>query len=205
MISRRTQTVLLVIVVGATFVLTGLWQHHDRITRATSLANQGGADSGPDRRVEETNRARALTVLRAWDQRRAAAYAAGDPMALARLYLPGSAAGVNDRRLLARYVRRGLTVDNMRTQILSVEVLAHAGDSLTLLVTDRLASAVAVSDTDRIRLPRDQANTREIELRRVSETWLVAEVRAMAAQLGENRSQPRPAESTSRTVGSANR
>jgi hypothetical protein len=42
----------------------------------------------------------ALAVLRAWDERRAAAWAAGDPAALEELYAAGSAAGAEDDRLV---------------------------------------------------------------------------------------------------------
>jgi hypothetical protein len=202
-ISRRTQAVLLVIVVAATFLLTGLWQHYEQIVDTVSAT--GRTEDAPAGASAESDRARALTVLRAWDERRAAAYAAGDPVRLRKLYLPKSVSGDNDRRVFQTYAMRGLTVERMRTQVLRVEVTEYAHDSLTLVVTDRLAVAVAVGTDTRVRLPRDQASTRQIELRRVGEEWLVAEVRAVESQTGDRRSQPRPVESTSRTVGSWNR
>ncbi len=185
MISRRTQIVMLVLVVASTFFLSALWQN------LTDKANSTPTDSHLD-----SERAHALTVLRAWDKRRAAAYANGDPEALGRLYLPTSASGANDQRLLEQYVARGLRIEGMSTQVLGVEILSHSYESLVLVVTDRLASAVAIGKNVREVLPRDEANTRRIELRRVGEQWLVSEVDE------DPQAQPRPVESTSRTPGS---
>ena len=76
----------------------------------------------------------AADVLRAWDGRRAEAFAAGDLAALGRLYVPGSRAGTADRALLRGYLDRGLRVEGMRVQVLALDVprsgqgAAAAGD-----------------------------------------------------------------------------
>jgi hypothetical protein len=118
----------------------------------------------------------ALTVLRAWDERRTAAWAAGDPAALDALYLPGSRTGRADVAMLRAYRRRGLRVLGIRTQVLQVRVAARTGDRLALLVTDRLVGATAMGGGRRVSLPSGGATTRRITLRLADGRWLVAEV-----------------------------
>ena len=132
-----------------------------------------------------------VAVLHAWDHRRAAAWAAGDPGALRRLYTQGSTAGAADVAMLRAWAERGLRVERMQMQLLSVEVRAGTGDRLVLVVSDRLASAVAVGDGVRRPLPRDAVSTRRLVLVRVAGEWRMA--------------QARPARSTSSTVRSRNR
>lgn len=120
--------------------------------------------------------ARAASVLRAWDGRRARAWAEGDISALRELYV--DRAGVADVRLLRRYADRGLRVEGLTTQLLAVEVLGQGPGRWRLRVTDRVAAGVAVGARGRLRLPRDQADTRLIVLVRGADgTWRVAEVR----------------------------
>lgn len=122
----------------------------------------------------------ALVVLRDWDRRRAAAWAAGDERALERLYAGRSAAGLADVALLRRYEARGLVVHGMTMQVLAARRLKRTSRVLELEVTDRLASAtVRVSDggVDRL-LPADTARTRVLVLRRVGARWLMARVSA---------------------------
>jgi hypothetical protein len=120
----------------------------------------------------------ASDVLRAWDEARSHAFAQGDVTALRRLYVPGSTAGTSDVRLLRAYARRGLRVEEMRMQVLSLEVQRHERRRPVLLVTDRLAGAVAVGEGGRTALPRDRASTRVVELRRNRRgaPWRVATV-----------------------------
>jgi hypothetical protein len=121
----------------------------------------------------------ASDVLRRWDRARGRAFADGDPAALSKLYVDGSAAGTADLRLLRAYLRRGLRVEGMRMQLLRVEVLHDDPARLRLRVTDRLTGAVAVGRGTRLELPRDAASTRVVELRRpaAGAQWRVAEVR----------------------------
>lgn len=118
-----------------------------------------------------------LAPLRQWDARRAAAYADGDSAALTALYTPQAAVGAVDRRLLRRYLRRGLVVREMRTQILAARVLVAQEDRVVLLVTDRLERAIAVGRGARIRLPAERPATRRIVLERHDQRWLVASAR----------------------------
>lgn len=166
------------------FVLAALWR-------------QSGSQEAPTQVAvvaSPSERALALTVLRSWDRQRATAYAAGDAAALRALYVPGSRSGRNDLQLLRAYAARGLRVQDLRTQVLSIEIREHTAVRLTLAVTDRLASAVAVGAGFRAELPRDAANLRLVELRRVKGRWLVVEVRPVG--------QPRAAARTSLTPGS---
>lgn len=117
-----------------------------------------------------------LDVLRDWDARREAAWVAGSPAAVRELYLPGSSAGEYDARLLRRYRDRGLHVHRLRTQVLRAAVLEQRPDRLVLRVTDRVAVLEVTRAGESVRLPRDGARTRVVELRLVEGRWLVADV-----------------------------
>ncbi|HEX2894617.1 MAG TPA: hypothetical protein VHO29_11515 [Marmoricola sp.] len=124
----------------------------------------------------------ALAVLHDWDVRRAAAWAAGDPVALRRLYTSGSAAGDSDVALLRRYVARGLVVRDLSMQVLRARVLVRRPRRLELEVTDRLAAAVAGRSGDVRsvrRLPESTVSTHLVVLRRPVRVWLVARVSAV--------------------------
>ena len=120
--------------------------------------------------------ARALAVLRAWDRRRAAAWAADDSSALRALYLPGSSTGRRDVAMLAAYHRRGLEVTTMRRQVLTVRVRDSAPRTLSLVVTDRLVEARVTGGGVRAALPRSRPATRRIVLRHARAGWRVDEV-----------------------------
>jgi hypothetical protein len=120
--------------------------------------------------------ARALGVLRAWDRRRATAWAADDSSALRRLYLPGSSAGRRDVAMLAAYHRRGLQVTTMRRQVLAVQVRDSTPRTLSLVVTDRLVEARVTGGGARAVLPRSRPATRRIVLRHARAGWRIDEV-----------------------------
>lgn len=122
----------------------------------------------------------AVEVLRAWDVRRSRAWSAGDPAALRRLYVAGSAAGTRDVRMLRAWQRRGLRVHGLRAQLLRVIVRSVRPRRLVIDVTDRLAGGVvAGTDAGRtIELPRDAASRRRVVLRVVAGEWRVVSVRA---------------------------
>ncbi|HWJ08602.1 MAG TPA: hypothetical protein VNS46_04455 [Nocardioides sp.] len=116
-----------------------------------------------------------LAVLRDWDRARAAAWAAGDAEALGELYAPGSAAGRADVAMLRRWTARGLRVEGMTMQVLSVELRLRTGRRLVLVVTDRLVGAEAVAPGGRhVALPRDGATRRRLEFHRSGGRWLLA-------------------------------
>jgi hypothetical protein len=119
----------------------------------------------------------ALAVLRSWDRSRAAAWASGSSSALRRLYADGSAAGLADVAMLDRWRARGWRVDGMTRQVLGVRLEARSAARMVLVVTDRLAGAVAVGHGRRVRLPSGDASTRRIEIRRVEGRWVVWSVR----------------------------
>ena len=67
-------------------------------------------------------------------------------------------------------------------QVLALEVLRAGPAVLRLRVTDRLVGAVAVRDAvqgagERMTLPRDEATSRLVVLRRLDGRWRVAAVR----------------------------
>lgn len=186
MSSRRIQLALAAVAAVAGIVFAVQWPH-DVLRRPSGVEVAASSPSA---------QARALAILRGWDRQRAAAYAAGDAAALRALYVDGSRSGENDQQLLRAYAARGLRVLEMRTQILSIDIREHTAARLSLAVTDRLASAVAVGEGLRTTLPRDGATGRIVELRRVEGRWLVAEVRPA--------DQPRAAARTSLTPGSWN-
>ncbi len=132
-------------------------------------------------------------ILAAWDRRRAAAWADGDVEALQALYVAGSRAGAADVGLLRHYLQRGLTVEGLTTQVLSLEVVRRSPARLVLVVTDRVMGGRAVGEEASVALPGDRASTRRVVLVREEERWLVAEARDHA----------RAAVSTSRTSSSA--
>jgi hypothetical protein len=120
----------------------------------------------------------AAVLLHAWDRRRALAWARGDVQALGDLYTAGSPAGRADVALLKAYLHRGLRVTDLRMQVFAVLVLHHGHGRWRLLVTDRLARAVAVGAGGAVRLPRDSAATRVISLLRGPDgRWRVSAVR----------------------------
>lgn len=118
----------------------------------------------------------AATVLAAWDADRAAAWAAGDVHGLRSLYVAGSVAGERDAAMLRRWRDRGLVVDGLRTQVLSLHEVRRTADRWVLAVTDRVVGATVRGVTAR-RLPTDAASTYTLTLRRVGDRWLVASVR----------------------------
>jgi hypothetical protein len=141
--------------------------------------------AGPDRPagqlprspvVEPASRVEAA-VLAGWDRRRAAAWAAGDVDALRALYLPGSGAGVADVALLRAWLRRGLRVEGLHTQVLARRVVDSRSGRIVLRVTDRVVGGVAVrAGGARARLPADRPERRTVTLVRHAGRWVVARV-----------------------------
>lgn len=122
-----------------------------------------------------------VRVLRKWDRLRARAYARGDAVALRRLYVRGSQAGVRDVRLLRSYVARGLVVTGMRMRLLSTDVVRAGPRTLVLAVRDRLVTAVASSRMEpsvQRPLPTDRPSTHVITfVRHPHHAWQVSHVR----------------------------
>jgi hypothetical protein len=144
------------------------------VLRPAAPAHQAVAPAGVDRAETE-----ALELLRDWDSRRAQAWAEGDVVALRSLYVTGSRSAEVDVEMLRQYVARGLVVEGLSTQVLSLSLLRDpAPDSLRVEVTDRVSGGhVVTRDGAQQALPVDEASTRVVTLRRVEGTWLVAEAR----------------------------
>lgn len=131
-------------------------------------------------RVDAARAVGSLAVLRDWDRSRARAWADGDVPALRALYLPGSAAGEQDVRMLRAWLRRGLRVEGMAMQVLGVELRRRTDRRIVLVVTDRLAGAVGVRPRsgERVALPRDGPSTRRLVFARSGGRWLLASATA---------------------------
>jgi hypothetical protein len=114
-------------------------------------------------------------VLHAWDDRRAAAWSAGDVAGLRALYTDGSVAGRRDAAMLRAWTARGLRVSGLRMQLLDVDARARGPGRLSVCVTDRLAGGVAVPGA--LALPRDAPTRHVVTLRRVAGEWRVSSAR----------------------------
>ncbi len=121
----------------------------------------------------------AAGVLHAWDERRAAAWAAGDTDALRSLYVPGSTVAGADARMLGRWTERGLRVEGLEVQLRCIAVRRATAARIEMVVTDRVARGTVVGRGVRRPLPPGRASTRTIVLRRLSGTWLVDAVRPL--------------------------
>jgi hypothetical protein len=162
----RSRTLLLLSVLVTVVVVAGA-----ALLQDPTPGQVGGSD-----RPATSSVSRAATVLRAWDRRRARAWADDDRSAVRALYVPGSRAGRRDLAMLAAYHQRGLRVTTMKRQVLAMDVVTRTADTWALEVTDRLAEArVGRNGSSRV-LPRSRPATRRIELRRVADTWKVVEV-----------------------------
>lgn len=122
-----------------------------------------------------------LRVLRHWDARRARAYAAADPGALRRLYVPGSAAGTRDVALLARYAARGLSVRGLVPQVHDVEVTRARRGVLAVRVTERFPGVRVVGERRRpgsaATAPAAGFQVRVLTMRQGATGWQVVAVR----------------------------
>lgn len=116
----------------------------------------------------------AVAIWSGWAAQRAAAYAAGSPEALARLYADGAGAG--DVAVLRRYADRGLRVVGLTEQVLSVRVRQRSDDGVTLVLVSRLAAAVARGEHGEVALPTGRTRRRVVALRRDDGQWRVISI-----------------------------
>lgn len=98
-------------------------------------------------------------------------------MALASLYVDGAGAGAADVRLLRDYLRRGLRVEGLTTQVLALRVVGRSADRLELVVTDRVVGAQAVGAGAPVALPVGRPSTRRVVLVRDDGSWVVVTAR----------------------------
>lgn len=85
----------------------------------------------------------AASVVHDWDDRRAAAWTAGDMAALRALYVPGSAAGRADARLLRVWRHEGRRPERLEMQLQCVAVRRAERRGLVVVVTDRVVGVGA--------------------------------------------------------------
>jgi hypothetical protein len=165
--SRKTLLMALVVAVLLGVAACGSTVAEGRGAPAPSLeASAGQAPAGPP----------PVEVLRAWDARRADAWARGDVRLLSTLYTRDSVAGERDRTMLRAWLARGLVVHGLQTQLLEVRQLRRTTSTWTLIVTDRLVGGIAVGSMVRRPLPHDAPTTRTVELRQIGGSWLVSAV-----------------------------
>lgn len=157
-----------------------------------SLAACAESERQPDTAVAAESEQIARVALQEWDQARARAWASADIAALRSLYVEESAAGAQDAAMLRTWRKRGLRVTGMQTQVLAVRIVEQAPDRLVMVVTDRLARAVATGRGQRSLLPADGATTRRVTLRWAGGVWRMASVMPWpeAGQLGSGESDP---------------
>jgi hypothetical protein len=144
-------------------------------------APQTAPPSDPPTAAEPLPEVEAAAVLAAWDADRAAAWASGDVRRLRSLYVPGSVAGERDSARLRRWLDRGLVVEGLRTQVLSLREVDRSPDRWVLAVTDRIVGGVAAGNGTSTVLPNDTPSTRTVTLRLVGDRWVVASVRGLRA------------------------
>jgi hypothetical protein len=141
------------------------------------LSMCGGPSQARPPALPDRPEVRALRVLHHWDRDRAAAFAAGDVRGLRRLYSRASRAGFKDAAVLRQYDARGLVVQTMKTQVLSVELLDRAERQLTLRIVERFAGGTIRGRHVRTRLPAGVVTARVVRMVRPDDRWLVRGVR----------------------------
>lgn len=117
----------------------------------------------------------AARILRDWDAARARAYAGASPSDLRALYVPRSAVGRADRRVLRAYAGRDLTVRDARMEVAEIVEVGRTPTCLRLAVVERLGPAYAVAeDGRRLPLPRDNWRERRLVLAYTGGQWRMA-------------------------------
>lgn len=180
--------------VGALFVLGMLmvlggaaWQLAGSPAVASRGAATPAAEAGPTAsglpvtgrllRPDTGLSGRASRILHAWDDRRSAAWQAGDLGQLRRLYAPGSSTAAVDVRRLRRWVDRGYVVRDLQTQVLRLRVVSQRPRRLVLTVTDRLVGGEASGHGRVVSLPRDGPTRWRVSLVRRGGPWLMQATR----------------------------
>lgn len=138
-----------------------------------AVVSQAALEVEPATRSSRTG---GLAILRAWDVRRAQAWALGDVGAVADLYTDDAEAGDADQAMLRRWVDRGLVVESLQTQVRGATVVTRSPRRLVIVVSDRIVGGYAVRGQRKRALPADRWSTRRITLRKVGGRWLVAGV-----------------------------
>ncbi|HTE72222.1 MAG TPA: serine/threonine-protein kinase [Actinomycetes bacterium] len=125
--------------------LTSLTSPTSSVTGAPGPAVSSSAT--PSRGRASTHGAARLTPehtwsarLRALDEKRSAAFAAGDTDALKQVYADGSPALRRDRRLVRQLAAEGLRAAGVRLRVVQLRVVSTAGHRVRLAVMDELAA-----------------------------------------------------------------
>lgn len=118
-------------------------------------------------------------VLLRLDHARGAAFAAGDPSALARVYVPGSAALMADRQAMATLAEGRRSVSGLRHDLKSLRVGNEGPLRVELHVTEALAAHSLTDQTGAvIQRPTGPVVARVVVLRRTSGGWRVEQISA---------------------------
>ncbi|WP_110240117.1 hypothetical protein [Nocardioides gilvus] len=149
------------------------------------LLTPGGADETSEAATADPGGAPAVEVVRAWDAQRSRAWASGSLSELEGLYVDGSRAGRRDAAMLRAYVDRGLVVEGLDVQLISVEEVRRGQKSMVLDVTDRVHAGRVVGEGVEQVLPRDGADTRRLVFRLVEDRWVLDRVADRSDRVGQ--------------------
>ncbi|MCW2751595.1 MAG: hypothetical protein JWR83_2705 [Aeromicrobium sp.] len=115
-------------------------------------------------------------VLSGLDQARAAAFSAGDPALLDRVYARGSPGRDEDAATIRAYARRGGRITGAELTLLSWRLDDTSPRRVRLVVIDRLAAARVVwTDGTSRSLPRDLPTKHVITLVRTTDGWRIGD------------------------------
>lgn len=116
-------------------------------------------------------------VLMRLDHRRDAAWSAGRPGTLDRVFVPGSAALRSDRTLLTGYDRRSIGLRGVQVRYLRVRAVGYGAGWVDLRTLDVVTVRRATDDRGRsLSLPVDLPSRHLIRLRQTPAGWRVASV-----------------------------
>ena len=115
-------------------------------------------------------------VLGDLDEARAAAFSAGDPSLLDRVYARGASGREVDAATIRAYARRGGRVTGAQLMLLSCRLDESSSRRVRLAVVDRLGAARVVwADGSSRSLPRDLPTKHRVTLVRTAEGWRIGD------------------------------
>lgn len=120
-----------------------------------------------------------VDVLAGLDAARAAAFGSGSQEALGEVYVGGSAALDTEARLIRRYAREGLRVEDLLMDVSDVRLVERRGGRVVLRVRDRVAGGAVVDAAGlETQLAGDAWSSHRITLTEVAGEWRIAAVSA---------------------------
>src|SRR5262249_30728304 len=144
----------------------------------------GGSDPGPRLASAMPRPTPSASVTGVWarrlarlDDARSAAWSSARPALLRDVFRAGSAVLRSDRRLLASYDRRGLTLTGLQVSYFDVRPVARAPGRVDLRTVDQLrVGSVTSADGTPVELPHDQPTAHLIRLVRTTAGWRISRI-----------------------------